>query len=94
MIVRNGRCVAEKPVPVVKIVAAKSLGGYLLDVLFNDDSHRVFDGQVLLDGEVFKPLSDPHVFADYKLDYETLTWKDGEIDIAPEYVYAHSKGVL
>ena len=94
MIVRNGKCMAENPVPVVKIVAAKSLGGYLLDVLFNDNSHRVFDGSVLLDGEVFKPLSDQRVFADYKLDYETLTWNDGDIDVAPEYVYTHSKGVV
>ena len=91
MIVRNGKCVAENPVPIIKIVAVKSLGGYLLDVLFNDGNHRIFDGRILLDGEVFKPLCDLRVFADYKLDYETLTWNNGEIDIAPEYVYTHSK---
>ena len=41
MIVRNGKCIAENPVPIVKIVAAKSLGGHLLDVLFNDNTHRL-----------------------------------------------------
>ena len=49
-----------------------------------------FDGHSLLQGEAFAPLSDARVFADCKLDYETLTWLDGELDVAPEFVYENS----
>ncbi len=68
----------------------KSRGGYELDVLFNNGDRRLFDGRKLLAGEVFAPLSDEKVFNDYRLDYETLTWLDGEIDVAPEFVYENS----
>lgn len=91
MIERNGWCYAEDPKPQLSITAAENLGAYMLRVHFNDGSCRLFDGHELLGGEVFAPLADEAVFANYKLDYETLTWLDGEVDIAPEFVYEHSK---
>ena len=54
---------------------------------------RVFDDHSLLDGPVFALLADEKVFNDYTLDYETLTWRNGEVDIAPEFVYEHSEKV-
>lgn len=90
MIVQNGMCYAENRAPVLKIVEAKSRGGYELDVLFNNGDRRRFDGRKLLAGEVFAPLADESVFNEFKLDYETLTWLDGEVDVAPEFVYENS----
>jgi hypothetical protein len=89
MIVRDGICYADSPLPQVKVVAAKNCGEHLVQVSFNDGQSRLFDGRVLK-GEVFAPLSDPMKFAAWKLDYETLTWNDGDVDIAPEYILAHS----
>ncbi len=37
-----------------------------------------------------KGLSPHGIFADCKLDYETLTWLDGKLDVAPEFVYENS----
>jgi len=42
---------------------------------------------------VFAPLADEKVFNDYRLDYETLTWLDGEVDVAPEFVYENSENM-
>lgn len=93
MIIRNGKCCAENPIPILKITSAQTLGGHRLLVRFNDGAKRIFDGHTLLDGVVFAPLADERVFNDYALDYETLTWLNGEVDIAPEFVYENSEAV-
>ena len=90
MVVRDDICYAEASEPQTKIVAAENVGDCLVKVCFNDGTTRLFDGHTLV-GEVFAPLADPATFANWTLDYETLTWNDGDIDIAPEYVFTHSK---
>ena len=90
MIVRNGTCYAENLKPILKITAFEDCGNHQMRVVFNDGATRIFDGRSLLQGEAFAPLSDVKVFADCKLDYETLTWLDGELDVAPEFVYENS----
>ena len=93
MIERDGWCYPDDPQPMLQIVAADRLGDYRLMVTFNDGEKRIFDGHSLLAGPVFAPLADEKVFNDYALDYETLTWLNGEVDIAPEFVYEHSEKV-
>lgn len=89
MVVREGICYPDAPARHVKIVSAENAGDWLVRVCFDDGALRLFDGRALV-GDVFEPLQDPAVFANWKLDYETLTWNDGDIDIAPEYVLNHS----
>ena len=92
MIVKDGKCHASGPKPVLKITSVENLGSYQLKVRFNDNAVRRFDGRQLLgEGPVFEPLADESVFDSYRLDWETLTWLNGEIDIAPEYVYEMSE---
>lgn len=91
MIERNGWCYADDPAPGLAIIAAEYLGGHRLRVRFNDGAERIFDGHELLVGEVFAPLADEQEFKAYALDYETLTWMGGELDVAPEFVYEHSR---
>ena len=90
MIVRDGICYPDAPGRFVKIVAAENVGDHLLRVKFDDGEMRLFDGRVL-EGEVFAPLKSAEAFADWKLDYETLTWNGGDIDISADYVLNHSK---
>ena len=90
MIVRDGMCYAENQEPVLKITGFENCGNHKMRVVFNDGAARIFDGRSLLQGEAFAPLSDAMVFADCKLDYETLTWLDDELDVAPEFVYENS----
>lgn len=93
MFVSNGKCYAEKPLPVFKITAAENCGDFKLRVVFNGSEARLFDGRKLLTGEAFAPLNDESRFANYRLDYETLTWLDGELDVAPEFVYENSEAI-
>ena len=92
VIVRDGICYADSLAPVLKIVAAENVGDYLVGVWFDNGRHCLFDGRNL-EGEVFEPLKTPKDFSNWTLDSETLTWQNGEIDIAPEYVLEHSAEV-
>ena len=73
----------------LKITQADYLKDYQIKVVFNDGACRVFDfSPIIAKYLVFKELSDISKFQDYVLT-DTLEWKDGEIDIAPEYLYEH-----
>ena len=91
MVIQDGKCYADDMKPILKISSVENLGAYQLKVVFNDGAVRCFDGRRLLsEGAVFAPLADESVFNSFRLDYETLTWLDGDIDISPDYVYANS----
>ena len=89
MVIRDGICYPDAPARHVKIVGAENVGEHLLRVRFDEGEMRRFDGHTLV-GDVFEPLASPIAFADWKLDYETLTWNDGDIDISADYVLNHS----
>ena len=89
MIVRDGICYPDVHERHVKIVEAENVGDHLLRVRFDDGENRLFDGRTLV-GDVFAPLESSDAFADWKLDYETLTWNDGDIDISADFVLNHS----
>ena len=73
------------------ITAAKVLEGHKLHLTFNNRACKVFDfAQVLAKGmPIFEPLKNLTVFRNIVLDGWTVTWQDGTIDIAPEYLYEH-----
>ena len=73
------------------ITAAKVLEGHKLHLTFNNGACKVFDfAQVLAKGmPIFEPLKNLTVFRNIVRDGWTVTWQDGTIDIAPEYLYEH-----
>ena len=71
----------------VKSVEVISDHGLLLT--FNDGQRRRFDMRAYLRYPVFHRLANPAYFALARVDYGTVTWP-GEIDIAPETLYARS----
>ena len=77
------------------ITTAKVLEGYKLHLTFNSGTCKEFDfQQVLARGQpVFEPLKNLATFRNFVLDGWTLTWQDGMIDIAPEYLYEHGTTV-
>ena len=71
----------------LKITQANYVKDYQVKVVFNDGACRVFDfGPVIAKYPVFKELSDISKFRNYVLT-DTLERNNGEIDIAPEYLY-------
>ena len=73
------------------ITKAVVLYDYTMILTFNDDSRRTFDFESLIENDnLYKPLKDKKLFENFKLDGWTVSWADGTIDIAPEYLYENS----
>lgn len=56
---------------------------------FSTGETRLFDATILT-GAAFEPLSHEEIFKNVVLDHGVVTWLDGEIDCAPEFMYANS----
>lgn len=70
------------------VTSAQNLGNYKLALTFNDDKQLVVDCKPLINKyKLFSPLRDKSVFDNFTLDGWTVTWQNGKIDIAPEYLY-------
>lgn len=79
-------CYAGTPGGEIKIVEAKPLEGGILLVTFLSGEKKLFDTTTLA-GSAFRPLQDLDAFKSVKVEHGFVSWCDGEIDIAPEYVY-------
>ena len=80
--------------PLIWVTSAAPAPDYKLILTFNDGSVKVFDCMPLIERyKVFAPLRNEAVFANFALDGWTVTWLDGQIDIAPEYLFSESIAV-
>lgn len=70
------------------IINAKPLENRFLLLLLSTGKKKLFDTN-LLDGQVFEPLNDEEIFSKITLAHGAVTWKNGEIDCAPEYMYLY-----
>ena len=69
----------------VWVVAAEPLDNRILRLTFNNGSVKTFDCKPLIkEQNVFGALQDEAIFRKIALDGWTVTWQNGEIDIAPE----------
>ena len=57
---------------------------------FTSGERRLYDATQLLKFPAFQPLRDENVFKSATVEYGIVVWNDGEIDIAPETMYANS----
>ena len=63
---------------------------YKLWLRFNTGEAKIFDFTPLLSAAAFAPLKDEKLFREVYIDYGMPVWNDGNIDIAPETLYANS----
>ena len=62
-------------------------------MLFEDNSSGTADlSGYISKGSVFKLFTDISFFTNFKLENGTLTWGNGELDIAPEALYTAATG--
>ena len=73
-----------------RTVGAKYVGGWNVAVTFEDGSEGVFDFTPFADYSCYRQLKSKGLFSLVKADHGTLSWP-GEIDIAPEAVWASAK---
>lgn len=79
---------AGKPQPLLKVIEVSPLDGYKLKVQFSTGELKIFDFTPLLGAPAFQPLQDEALFKSVYLDHGIASWAGGEIDIAPEKLYA------
>jgi len=76
------------------VVSATYRVGYQIELTFDNGEQGVVDFSPYLQrGGVFKRFQDVSFFREFRVDRElgTLTWA-GEIDVAPETLYAQATG--
>ena len=77
MYVINGIVYADSEADSVTVKDAKALDGMIMVVTFSNGERRLFDATALK-GEVFEPLKNNDVFREFKIEFGTITWEDGE----------------
>ena len=89
MYIQNGIAYAgEQEVP-VSISGVRPMPDHMLWLRFSTGEIKLFDFKSLLDAPAFQQLKDPDVFNGVYIDYGITVWQNGDIDIAPEYLYEH-----
>lgn len=89
MYIVDGVCYAGNDAKEIRVQDAKALRGGMLLVTFTTGEKRLYD-TTQLTGSAFEPLKNDDVFQKLSVFHGVITWMDGEIDIAPETVYADS----
>lgn len=74
---------------VIEVQKVKVLEDKIMILKFTSGETRLFDATVL-NGPVFEKLKDDDVFNNPVVEYGVVTWDNGKIDCAPEYMYEHS----
>ena len=90
MYIINGIAYAGEPVNEIEVEKVDALDDMILLITFGTGEKRLYDATGLLEYPVFKPLEREEIFKSVKVEYGTVVWLDGNIDIAPETLYANS----
>ena len=89
MYYNNGFVYGNEPATNAKISAVKPLDDMIMLITFNTGEERLFDASILT-GPVYAPLCEKSVFMSPEIDHGVVTWANGTIDCAPEYMFQHS----
>lgn len=87
MYVKNGIAYAGESLTPLKICGVRAKDDYILWVRFNNGEEKNFNFKPLLSKPAYKSLSDIQKFKEVYIDYGIPVWDNGNIDIAPEYLY-------
>lgn len=89
MYVIDDICYAGTPGTEIRVVDAKPLVGGMMLLQFSTGERRLFDC-VALEGRAYEPLKDREIFEGCEVVHGFVSWADGAIDVAPEYLYENS----
>ena len=89
MYIENDICHAGTRGDAIRVAEVKPLDSGMMSVLFTSGELRLFD-TTQLEGSAFDALKDPVVFEAPRVEHGFVSWADGTVDLAPEYMYEHS----
>lgn len=93
MYIKNGIAYAGEQTQPLKVSGVRPLEDHKLWIRFSNGEVKIFDFSNELNSPAFSPLKDKTVFNSVYIDYGVTVWNDGDIDIAPEYLYKNGKSV-
>ncbi len=93
MYIKDGIAYAENAPKPIRVSGVRPMENNRLWIRFTNGEAKVFDFTMLLDSPAFAPLKERAIFMSVYIDYGMTVWKDGEIDIAPEYLYENGETV-
>lgn len=93
MYIQDGIAYAGEPEAVIQVCEARALPDWRLWLRFNTGEEKIFDFKPLLRRPAFAPLADEARFREVGVDYGTAVWRNGDIDIDPEWLYSASAAV-
>lgn len=70
----------------LKLIEAKPLANYRLQLQFSDGRSGLADLTELVDAPAFAELREPAAFAQCRIEHGALNWTSA-LDLAPEYLY-------
>ena len=72
---------------------AHYLEGYRIELVFADGRQGIADlSPWVKENTVFAPFADKQYFRAFRIEYGTLVWGEGDVDIAPEALYEDAIG--
>ncbi|TAN52337.1 MAG: DUF2442 domain-containing protein [Methylococcaceae bacterium] len=74
----------------IDVIAVKTRPEFQLELEFANGERRRFDMKPLLTMTPWNRIASARLFEQLRIDYGTVTWAGGEIDIAPETLYDES----
>ena len=77
----------------INVTSARPLDNYVLLLRFNTGENKTFDFSPKLKTDAFSRLRDKSIFNSVYVEHGVPKWLDGEIDIAPEYLYEYGRKV-
>ena len=76
-----------------EVTAARCVKDYEIELSFEDGASGTVDlAHHMERGTILEQLRDKNLFQSFQVEYGTLTWKNGELDIAPETLYTEATG--
>ena len=86
----NGIMYSDSQIPLLTVKSVRALSNYKLSVRFSTGEEKKIDISSLLNEPAFKTLKNISVFKSVYVDYGTVVWNNGTIDISPEYLYENA----
>ena len=75
------------------IIEARCIEDYKIQLSFEDESSGIADLSSYPDeNNIFRLFFDMDYFKNFHIEYGTLVWGNGELDIAPEALYTIATG--
>ncbi len=75
------------------IIDARYEGDYRIRLFFRNGKSGTVDlKDYICADELYSDIRNPAEFSKFTIEFGTITWKNGEIDIAPEILYEKSIG--